>query len=82
MKVILQDKRTRAAAAIYHGDMYVECDASMKVIARERQVGKCKVYIINEYQLSGLRDNRATFLTELHGMAKGGTLVLPVKTIN
>ena len=50
--------------------------------ARERPAGKCKVYIINEYQLSGLPDNGATFLTELHGMAKGGTLVLPVKTIN
>ena len=73
MKAILQDERTRAAAAIYHDDMYVEFDASMKVIARDGPMGKCKVYITNEYQHSGLRDNGAKLFTKLHGMAKGGT---------
>jgi hypothetical protein len=73
MKTSLHDERTRAAAAIYHDDMYVEFDACMKVTARDGPLGKCKVYVTNEYQHSGLRDGGAKLFTKLHGMAKGGT---------
>ncbi len=73
IKAILCDERTRAAAAVYHDDMYVEFDACMKVIARDGPLGKCKVYVTNDYQHSGLRDGGAKLFTKLHGMAKGGT---------
>lgn len=73
IKSTLCDERTRAAAAVYHDDMYVEFDACMKVIARDGPLGKCKVYVTNEYQHSGLRDGGAKLFSKLHGMAKGGT---------
>ena len=73
MKSTLHNERTRAAAAIYHDDMYVEFDACMKVTARDGPLAKCKVYVTNEYQHSGLRDGGSKLFTKLHGMAKGGT---------
>jgi hypothetical protein len=73
MKRALGDGRTQAAAAIYHEDMYVEFDACMKVVARDGPLGKCKIYVTNEFQHSGLRDGGAALFSKLHGMAKGGT---------
>jgi hypothetical protein len=73
MKMVLNDGRTRSAAAVYLEDMYVEFEASMKVSARDGPLGKCKVYVTNEYQHSGLRDNGAALFNKLHGMAKGAT---------
>jgi hypothetical protein len=32
---------------------------------------KCKAYVTNEYQHSGLRDSGASIFTKLHGMATG-----------
>jgi hypothetical protein len=75
IKMVLSDGRTRSAAAVYLEDMYVEFEASMKVAAREGPLGKCKVYVTNEYQHSGLRDNGAALFNKLHGMAKGGTRI-------
>jgi hypothetical protein len=73
MKMVLEDGRTRSAAAVYYEDMYVEFDASMTVARRDGPLGKCKVYVTNEYQHSGLRDSGAKLFAKLHGMAKGGT---------
>lgn len=73
MKRALGDGRTRAAAAVYHEDMYVEFQACMKVTARGGPMEQCKLWVTNEYQHSGLRDGGATLFSKLHGMAKGGT---------
>ncbi len=62
---------SRAAAAVYHGDMYVDFDFSMQVASRGGPLEKCKVYITNEYQHSGLRDDGANIFTKLYGMATG-----------
>ena len=62
---------SRAAAAVYYDDLYVDFDASMKVAARGGPLENCKVYITNEYQHSGLRDDGATIFSKLHGMATG-----------
>ena len=62
---------SKAAAAVYYGDMYVDFECSMKVVARDGPLEHCKVYITNEYQHSGLRDNGAAIFAKLHGMATG-----------
>jgi hypothetical protein len=62
---------SRAAAAVYYGDMYVDFDCSMKVAARDGPLEHCKVYITNEYQHSGLRDDGANIFAKLYGMATG-----------
>mmetsp|Transcript_22609 Transcript_22609/g.33192 ORF Transcript_22609/g.33192 Transcript_22609/m.33192 type:complete len:777 (-) Transcript_22609:627-2957(-) len=61
----------KAAAAVYYDDMYVDFDACMKVTARGGPLEKCKVWITNDYQHSGLRDNGAEIFTKILGMAKG-----------
>jgi hypothetical protein len=71
MKAALASGKTRAAAAVYHEDMYVDFDACMKVTARDGPLGKVKLFITNEYQHSGLRDNGGALVAKLHGMAKG-----------
>lgn len=65
------DGKTSAAAAVYHEDMYVEFEASMKVAARGGPLEKCKVWVTNEYQHSGLRDDGAKIFSKLLGMATG-----------
>ena len=62
---------SRAAAAVYYSDMYVDFDACVKVFARSGPMEKCNVWINNEYQHSGLRDNGAQIFEKLHGMATG-----------
>jgi hypothetical protein len=71
--MVLQDGRTRAAAAVYHEDMYVEFKYTSEVAERSfGPLGKCKLFVTNEYQNSGLRDDGATLFSKLHGMASGG----------
>jgi len=73
MRSVHRQGRTRSAAAVYHEDMYVDFDACVKVTARDGPLGQCKMFVTNEYQHSGLRDNGAAIFSKLHGMAKGGT---------
>lgn len=53
MKIVHKDGRIRSAAVVYHEDMYVNFDACMKVTARDGPLGKCKLFVTNEYQHSG-----------------------------
>ena len=62
---------SRAAAAVYHDDMYVDFDESLAVASRGNPLERCKVWITNEYQHSGLRDDGAHIFSKLHGMATG-----------
>lgn len=71
MRAALREGRTRAAAAVYYDDIYVNFDSSMAVAARGGALEGCKVYITNEYQHSGLRDDGANLFVKLHGMATG-----------
>lgn len=71
MRKVLGDGRSRAAAACYFDDMYVDFDCSMKVLQRGGPLEKCKAYVTNEYQHSGLRDSGASIFTKLYGMATG-----------
>jgi hypothetical protein len=67
----LASGRTRAAAAVYYEDMYVDFDASVLVASRGGPLERCKLYVTNEYQHSGLRDDGARLFAKLHGMATG-----------
>ena len=71
MKEALSDGRCRAAAAVYYGDMYVDFNACAKVFSRGGPLEKCKVWITNDYQHSGLRDNGSEIFQKLHGMVMG-----------
>lgn len=62
---------SKAAAAVYYDDMYVDFDASMKVTQRGNPLENCAVWINNDYQHSGLRDDGAAIFCKLLGMAKG-----------
>ncbi len=62
---------SNAAAAVYYDDMYVDFNACMKVTQRGSPLENCKVYITNDYQHSGLRDDGANIFKKLLGMAKG-----------
>ncbi len=62
---------SKAAAAVYYDDMYVDFNACMKVTKRGGPLENCKVWISNEYQHSGLRDDGAMIFNKLLGMAKG-----------
>jgi pimeloyl-ACP methyl ester carboxylesterase len=71
MRKVLSDGTSKAAAAVYHGDMYVDFDACMKVTARGGPLEKCKVWVTNDYQHSGLRDNGSMIFEKLYNMATG-----------
>jgi hypothetical protein len=62
---------SKAAAALYYDDMYVDFDIAMKVVKRGQPLENCKVWISNEYQHSGLRDDGSSIFNKLLGMAKG-----------
>ena len=66
---------SRAAAAVYYEDMFVDFEECMKVTARGGPLEHCKVYITNEYQHSGIRNDGATIFNKLHGMATGSIQV-------
>ncbi|KAL7509456.1 hypothetical protein ACHAWX_000761 [Stephanocyclus meneghinianus] len=63
--------KTKAAAAVYYDDMYVDFDCSMKLVRQGNPLEGLKVWVTNEYQHSGLRDDGATIVQKLLGMAKG-----------
>jgi hypothetical protein len=71
MRRVLSDGSCKAAAAVYAEDMYVLFEASMKVTARGGPLERCKVWVTNEYQHSGLRDAGAMIFAKLFGMATG-----------
>jgi len=74
MRKVLADDGTgvsKAAAAVYYDDMYVDFDACMKVTQRGGPLEKCKVWITNEYQHSGLRDDGVLIFEKILGMANG-----------
>ena len=73
MRRVLSDGSCKAAAAVYHDDMYVDFDACMKVTSRGGPLERCKVWVTNEYQHSGLRDDGSHIFSKLHAMAKGQT---------
>ena len=50
MKNVLGDGRSRAAAAVYYEDLYVDFECSMKVASRGGPLEKCKVFVTNDYQ--------------------------------
>lgn len=62
---------SKAAAAVYYDDMYVDFDCAMMVAGRGGPLENCKVWVTNDYQHSGLRDDGATIFSKLLGMAKG-----------
>jgi hypothetical protein len=51
--------------------MYVDFDCAMKLVNRDGPMEGVKVWITNEYQHSGLRDDGANILSKLVSMAKG-----------
>jgi hypothetical protein len=62
---------SKMAAAVYYGDMYVNFDACMEATKRGSPLENCKVWVTNDYQHSGLRDDGALIFNKLLGMAKG-----------
>ena len=62
---------SKAAAAVYYDDLYVDFNACMDVTKRGGPLEKCKVWVTNEYQHSGIRDGGGTIFARLLGMAKG-----------
>jgi hypothetical protein len=71
MRKALGEGKSKAAAAVYFDDMYVDFDASLQVTRRGAPLEKCKLWITNEYQHSGLRDNGAEVFSKLLHMVKG-----------
>jgi len=71
MRKALGEGKSKAAAAVYFDDMYVDFDASIQVTRRGAPLEKCKLWITNEYQHSGLRDNGAEIFSRLLHMVKG-----------
>ncbi len=71
MRKALGEGKSKATAAVYFDDMYVDFDASIKVTRRGAPLEKCKLWITNEYQHSGLRDNGAEIFSKLLHMTKG-----------
>ena len=71
MRRTLESGHTVAAAAVYTDDMYVDYDACRMVTQPGGPLEECKLYITNEYQHSGLRDDGAAIFTKLYGMALG-----------
>lgn len=62
--------KCKAASATYYDDMYVDFDCAMKLLGRGAPLDGVKVWITNEYQHSGLRDDGANILCKLVNMAK------------
>lgn len=62
--------KSKAASATYYDDMYVDFNCAMKLLGRGAPLEGVKVWITNEYQHSGLRDDGANILSRLVNMAK------------
>lgn len=71
MRKVFNSGITKAAAAVYYDDMYVDFDLTMKLNSIGGPLEKCKVWVTNDYQHSGLRDDGATIFKKILGMAKG-----------
>jgi len=71
MQNILRSGKTQAAAAVYVDDMYVDFDCCRKLTTRGGPLEGVKVWITNDYQHSGLRDDGANIFKKIHGMATG-----------
>jgi len=56
-------------------DMYVDFNACMKVASQDSPLEHCKIWVTNEYQHSGIRDDEATIFSKLHNMATGSIRV-------
>ena len=67
---LVHKKKTRAAAACYYDDMYVDFECAMKLVQRGCPLEGVKVYVTNEYQHSGLRDDGANIINKLVAMSK------------
>eukprot|EP00956_Cyclotella_meneghiniana_P036804 scaffold130689_cov56-Cyclotella_meneghiniana.AAC.1 len=67
----LDSRKTKSAAAVYYEDMYVDFDCCMKLVQRGAPLEGVKVWVTNDYQHSGLRDDGATIVKKLLAMAKG-----------
>ena len=67
---LVHEKKTRAAAACYYEDMYVDFDCAMKLVKRDCPLEGVKVYVTNEYQHSALRDDGANIINKLAAMSK------------
>lgn len=63
--------KTKSAAAVYYEDMYVDFDCCMKLVQRGAPLEGVKAWVTNDYQHSGIRDDGATIVNKLIGMAKG-----------
>jgi len=63
--------KVKAASATYYDDLYVDFDLVMKVLRRGSAMDQVKVWVTNEHQHSGLRDDGAGIVTKLAAMAKG-----------
>jgi pimeloyl-ACP methyl ester carboxylesterase len=57
-----------AAAAVYHDDMYVECEHSLRTA---RTIRGLRPWITNEFEHSGLRTDGVRILDRLIAMAQG-----------
>ncbi|CEM18612.1 unnamed protein product [Vitrella brassicaformis CCMP3155] len=60
------------AAAVYYEDMYVESRFSEETA---NVLPSCKIWLTNEYQHSGLRDDGYTILNKLFWMVRGGVAI-------
>lgn len=71
IQTVLSNGKCKAAAVVYHEDMFVDFDACMKVTSRGGPLQHCKIWVTNEYQHSGVRDDGARIFARLHSMATG-----------
>lgn len=62
--------KCKAASATYYDDMYVDFDCAIKLLGRGAPLDGVKVWITNQFQHSGLRDDGANILCRLVNMAK------------
>ncbi|KAL7427965.1 hypothetical protein ACHAXH_001609 [Discostella pseudostelligera] len=62
--------KSKAASATYYDDMYVDFNCAMRLLGRGAPLEGVKVWITNEYQHSGLRDDGANIISRLVNMAK------------
>ncbi|KAG5190596.1 proline iminopeptidase [Tribonema minus] len=60
------------AAAVYYDDMYVEREFSEELA---QLMPDCKIWVTNEYQHSGLRDDGAIIFEKLLGMTRNEVMV-------
>jgi hypothetical protein len=63
--------KAKAASVSYYDDLYVDFDCAMKLVARGGPLEGVKVWVTNDYQHSGLRDDGANIVCKLVGMTKG-----------